>query len=251
MWKNLRNELDAAARVGLTFLALALAADVGFMVLHLIHFYTPFLAYPEFSLSKDRGYAEVFQYVQEYWTVLLLLAMAVRSRRIVYGAWAVPVGYLLFDDAFQLHEKGGEIAVRRFGFHPALGLRAQDFGEMSVFATVGPILLVVVVLAYVVSGREGRCVARRLALLLGLAVFFGTVVDIVGMALAPRHPLAEMIEDGGEMVAVSLLTWHVLDLWRAGPFATVLDRVLLALRPAVARGPVAPESARAHSPSSG
>ena len=49
-----------------------LATDIGFMILHLIYAYSSLSLNPAFSIEQDHGYAEIFQYLKEYWIVLLV-----------------------------------------------------------------------------------------------------------------------------------------------------------------------------------
>lgn len=54
------------------FLSLLLLADLGLMLLHGL-FKMHLLSNPLFSVEMDLGYPEIFQYIKEYWIVILLL----------------------------------------------------------------------------------------------------------------------------------------------------------------------------------
>ena len=63
-------------------------------------------------------------------------------------AWSGFFGFLMLDDALQLHERIGLWLGRRLGLPAVGGLRPDDFGEILVAGTVGASLLLVLVLAW-------------------------------------------------------------------------------------------------------
>lgn len=92
--KNQLKETSASS-----FLLLLLVADFAFIFLHFLLEMTPILNRPLYSLEKDRGYPEFYQYVKELWIIVLLLSVCVRTRAVGYIAWIMLFGYLLCDDA--------------------------------------------------------------------------------------------------------------------------------------------------------
>ena len=68
-WKELSKDTNAS-----TLLLLLLGADCAFVFLHFLP-----LA-PLFSLEKDFGYPEIYQYIKEMWIVGLLLSMLIRIK---------------------------------------------------------------------------------------------------------------------------------------------------------------------------
>ncbi len=199
----------AAAPVSISraLLALLLSTDGLFIALHLVYLYTPYLKDFHFSVEMDWGHGEIFQMVKEYWAFALIAALFVRTRRPVYGAWSLVLGYVLLDDAVQIHEKGGGKIVEWFGYAPAFQLRAQDFGELTVTLAAGLGLAVVVGGAYLLSDLAGRRIAHRLAALVALLFLFGVIVDMLHVVRA--WPLLGLTEDGGEMLTMSLICWYV------------------------------------------
>jgi hypothetical protein len=200
------------------FLALLLSADVGFIVLHLIHAYTPYLSSIDYSLETDRGYAEVFQYIKEYWIAGMLAVLFARTRQAVYCTWSLLFGYLLFDDAFQVHERVGRM-LRKAGYFsdsPLTGLSAQDFGELTVSAFAGITFLVLIGSTYLLSTPDAKQVSKRLVALLGIIILFGVFVDMLHSAMEslPGSSILAVVEDGGEMLAVSITCYYVLGLLR-------------------------------------
>lgn len=70
-------------------LYLLIATDLLFIALHIIYKTTELISDTSFSLSKDRGYPEVFQYVKAYWIALLFLRLAIKKQTFLYLAWSL------------------------------------------------------------------------------------------------------------------------------------------------------------------
>lgn len=194
------------------FLLLLLAADLAYIVLHLLLRLTPLLDNPLLALTRDRGYPEFYQYVKVFWIILLLVMTGVTTRTAGYAAWVLLFVYLLLDDALQLHENLGVQLAASFGFVPLVGLRTQDLGELAVSAVSGTLLLGLISGSYLRGADPFRQASRRLLLLVLVVVFFGVFVDMLHMMLntGPTMDLVfEVIEDGGELVAMSVVAWYV------------------------------------------
>ena len=103
-------KLDIKNRSSL-LLYLFLATDLIFIIVHIIYKsnQVPSLAYAYYSIEEDKGYAELFQYIKEYWIALLLGFLAVQKRSFVYLGWSLLFFYILLDDSVQIHEKLGII----------------------------------------------------------------------------------------------------------------------------------------------
>jgi hypothetical protein len=192
-----------------SLLGLLVAGDALFVALHVAHVTTPVLQDPRFSLDTDRGFAEVYQYLKEYWSALLLLRAGLALRAPVLVVWAVLFGYLMVDDAFMLHERAGEAIARRLPAAGALPLREQDVGEAVVAAAVGVLALAAVGLAHAWSAGPARAVSWRLLRLVGLLALFGVGVDLVHELLPPGswHAAVTLVEDGGELVVMTAIVW--------------------------------------------
>jgi hypothetical protein len=194
-------------------LVLLLSADCAFLLLHVLNGWS---ASPNdlFWLGTDGGYAEVFQYIKEASIAVMLVTVAWRTRAGIYAAWALLFAYLLCDDALRIHESVGESIVAYWGFVPTLGLSAGVWGELAVSATAGTALVAMIAYGHFRSGKENRAASRHVAVLLAILVFFGVFVDMVHVAIKMLVPLKglTMIEDGGEMVAMSLIVSYVAQL---------------------------------------
>src|SRR5215210_2077477 len=119
------------------FLLLLILADAFFIVIHVLHVFLPVLqAYggpltaqafnwaweiannKMWDIGTDRGAAEVFQYVKDYWIMTIFFWLAVRSFELLYLAYSLLFGYFLLDDAFQFHEVLGNIVASYLQYAP-------------------------------------------------------------------------------------------------------------------------------------
>jgi hypothetical protein len=205
-----------AQPLALLFAALV-AVDLFFVALHLVHVQTDWLPGVNFSIERDIGYAERFQYLQMLSLAAGLSWLATRWREWTLAAWAGLFGYLVFDDALQLHERIGRRIAAYLDFPDALGLQAKDFGEMSAALLVGMVLLPPLIAGYFRAAPRTRAVARDLTVLLAALLTFGIGIDMLHSAAADtvlNTPIA-LVEDGGEMLVMSAGLCYLLQWLRA------------------------------------
>jgi hypothetical protein len=193
------------------FLLLLLLADSIFILLH-IGYSAGLITSPLFSIAEDLGYAEVYQYIKEYWIVLLLLILAIGRGRMIYLFWSLLFAYLLFDDSLQIHERLGLYLADALQLPPMWQLRAQDLGELAVAMVFGAFLFGLIGIAYRYGDRIAKQTSKHLFLLVVLVAFFGVLVDMLHSATRWAEPLWLLLEDGGEMVGMSVIAWYVFQL---------------------------------------
>ncbi|MCI0556413.1 MAG: hypothetical protein L0287_36185 [Anaerolineae bacterium] len=209
-------------------LLMLLLTDVFFIVLHIAAKFADFFeiptilrTYPAFYLNADLSLAESFQYVKEYWIILLFISMIFKQKQSSYAGWLILFIYLLFDDMFSIHEGLGTIALEKIDVAPfdALyaGFRYQDFAELAVSIFFGLVCLLLVAVAYRMSDGKIRSAFTYLLGYLLLIVFFGVGVDFANRIFAESankfaYEISRLIEDGGEMVSMSLMCWYVITL---------------------------------------
>jgi hypothetical protein len=200
------------------FLLLLVAADAFFVLLHVLNENTVLISNRMYGLDRDRGYPEFFQYIKIYWIVLTLAALWWRTRALVYVAWIAVFGYLLLDDAGQIHERGGELIAARWGYSEMLGLRGVDFGELTVTAAAGLLLLGLLVIGYWRSGRGARNASMDFVVLLALLALFGVVFDMLHQIVGDNRvgDLFVIAEDGGEMLVISVACVYAAGLLMRG-----------------------------------
>lgn len=208
-----------------TFLLLLLVADCAFIVLHFLAL-TVLSNYPLLLLHVDQGYPEFFQYIKELWIVGLLLSLTIRTKAVGYSVWALLFLYLLIDDSLRIHETYGEFIAARLEFTPFLGLRAKDFGELAVSATAGGFFITLLALFYLNGSAAFKQTSRHLLLLLFALALFGIFFDMVHLATMGRWTfsyLLGIVEDGGEMIVMSVMAWYAFLLnLRKGNLASSL-----------------------------
>ncbi len=193
-------------------LALLICADLLFLLLHIIHYTTPFAASRLFAVQQDGGFAEFFQYIKELWFCIICLILFFRRRELIYSVWALLAGYFLLDDALRLHETLGMKLVFHLDLNSLLALRAQDWGELMVMAAFGGMFLVAFLPAFRASRHPGRQFTRLLWPYIALFLFFCVVMDMVDIWL-PGWGMT-LIEDGGEMISMSLILWQAWRLYQ-------------------------------------
>lgn len=201
---------------GAMLLAILLLADAAFILGHTLHKLTPLLADAAYALDMEWGYPEIFQYVKFGALVALLGVLWSRTREPLFGAWMLLLTYALCDDSLQVHERVGAQLAAEWHFGHAFGLRAIDFGELIVTGTAGTALVSLIVFMGARSGRLARSDSRTLAILIAALGFFGVVMDMVHVVadgyIQYVGGMLGIIEDGGEMVVVSLMCWYVSTL---------------------------------------
>lgn len=229
------NEIDLGARSASVLRTLLICADVAFIVLHVVYFQTEHITNSLFSLSKDNGYSEFFQYIKYLWVIVLLVGIFVATKTPGYLAWVALFAYFLADDALQIHERFGQVIAGNLDFIPPLNVRLQDIGELVVMGVAGIILFPLLALAYWRGSGQFRKVSLDIVVFLANLIFFGVAVDLMHEAVGAEgvldHLVFRVIEEGGEMVVTSFIVWYgfLLHL-RAGNPGWFLHERLLRLR---------------------
>lgn len=194
--------------------AILIAGDAHFLLAHFLLAFSPLLTNGNFYLDVDGGYGEWFQYLKFSAMIGLLASLFRRQRAPLYLFWLALSAYLLLDDALRLHEVAGLWLAETANLPAVTGLRSRDVGELGFSALVGLSLLTLLVLTYQFSRPQARNFSQWLLLALAALAFFGVGVDMLqAMTLGQLRPypfLRELliaIEEGGEMIVVSVMVW--------------------------------------------
>ncbi|MFG0261191.1 MAG: hypothetical protein ACF788_02230 [Novipirellula sp. JB048] len=202
-------------------LVLLLLADVVFIVLYGLYGFK-FVSDPKFGLIEDWSYGEVYQYIKELWIIALLPFVAVQQRTWRYGVWMLVFTLVLLDDSCQIHERIGDELSLWFNLPSFAGLRPQDFGEMLYAAVLGFSLLSLIAASFWNASVLYRRTALQLIGLLAALAFFGVGVDMIRLEAYPLlDKMIGAIEDGGEHLVISVITWFVY--LRSLPDATAAE----------------------------
>jgi hypothetical protein len=169
------------------------------------------------DLEFDGSIPETFEYLK--WTACIVGSLWLFERRDfqpLYLLWAILFLYLLIDDILGIHENVGAWLSDLMNWQPAFALRAIDFGELAVTCFSSVILLGPIVLAYWLSRDDvAKSFCRRMMFWLIALAFFGVGVDMLHIVVsswsATLSGIVGAVEDGGEMLMASLLTYTV---WR-------------------------------------
>jgi hypothetical protein len=208
----MRRPVEALHEKTATMLLLGLLlGDLAFLALHVVHSLTPYFASPMFNIELDKGYAERYQYLKYLGLILTFAWLCAKKRTSLFLPWALLFAYFLADDGWQMHERLGTWIGEGISYTPPFRLRKEDLGELTVTATAGLVLLPSFLAAYYFAPRMVRKTFHDLLLLLGLLMVFAVGIDMVHAAFigSPRIEFVlGVIEDGGEMIAVSLIAWY-------------------------------------------
>lgn len=189
---------------------LLFATDILFIVIHLIFAYFD-ISNPDLSIEKDRGYAEIFQYIKEYWIALILAFLALRWRSFLYLSWSLLFLYLLIDDSFQAHETLSKYICIEGTHLGYFSCSMPSLLEPIVSAIVGIFFLICISISYYYSNRVSRKISKTLIVMLFSLVFFGVLLDIIHglVRIHLLHFLLACLEDGGEMIVMSSIASFV------------------------------------------
>lgn len=195
-------------------LILLLITDLVFILLHILNVYTNLLNSSYYLLSRDRGFAEFFQYTKELWIAVMFLMLGIKKKRGIFYVFSLLFFYLLVDDSFEIHESLGRFFGEMFQFQSLLGLRGVDFGELLVSGIFGFLFLTALVLLFALSDQITRRITFYLFVFMGMLALFGVVMDMVEVMV--RNPdiskVLVIVEEGGEMLVMSVITWFVFRL---------------------------------------
>jgi hypothetical protein len=199
-------------------LAILLSVDLFFIIAHVLFIFLIFKRVQFnwsisdlFMINVDGGYPEMFQYFKYFVVILITIYLIKKRKRFGYIAWLILFTLLLLDDALQFHETFGTWVSNKLNYSSMLGLRPQDLGELTYVAIFGSILLFFIVFGYMNGDEKYRKRNIDLFLLFGLFLFFGIAMDMVDEFVEYdrySHLILILLEDGGEMIALSLIVWY-------------------------------------------
>lgn len=200
-------------------LFLLVVADLIFIALHALRwwFNSPNLA---LRIDIEGGYGEVFQYTKYLWAAILIGWFAAKNRAWRFVSWSIVFLYFLADDCLAIHETLGALVASRVNFELPLGLEPVDFGDLTTLISAAAALAILVFAAQLGAGRNVKHAFMELAALAVILGLFSVAVDLLH-GLLKADPLRDFLlgtfEDGGEMIAASLLVWYCFRLQNRCP----------------------------------
>lgn len=192
-------------------LVILLAIDIVFFIGHLA-----LIVYdwggPFMSLTEEGGIPEMYQYLKFILIILMCGFLIIKKNQHVFIFWFLLFALFFIDDAFEFHETGGAFLMNVFDLKAYWGLRAQDWGELTYAALCGLALIPLLIFAYVKGSDRTKKVFLDIGILLGLFLFFAIVVDMVHSYFTEAQDNISyffgMLEDGGEMILLSIMVWY-------------------------------------------
>ena len=176
---------------------------------------------PLFSLDSNTGLAQLFSSGQTVLLIVLLLRLGAQTRTALYPALAAVFLFVLLDDALALNQLLGEPLAGALGLVDRPRLEAQSVAEMMVYGVLALPLLGMLAAAFLRAPAEHRRAGAGFVLLLALLAFFATVMDLVHLAFIKSffgsRLLLEVVEEGGEMLTLSLALMLALIVSRQLP----------------------------------
>lgn len=169
--------------------------------------------FEEIALTKDRSMGEIFNYGLSFLSASLFFVTFVALRSLMFLFSSLLMAFIWFDDSARYHERLGHKLADRLDLPAVANVRPQEVGELLAWGVAGVVLALLLVLAVVRRGPGDLGALFLLSVCFGLLVVFGLLADIVGAPEGHRR-LFGLMEDGGEMLAIVLVTGMSLGLVR-------------------------------------
>ena len=228
-------------------LMLMISADCLLILLHTLHrlffrfnIHFPSLENRSFSLETDLGIAESFQYIKEFWMIILVLIFIWKYKEsiILYVSWSFLFAYLLLDDMLSIHDQLAPLWVEEY----QLGTIASvNVGELTITAVVGMFFCVVLSLNYIRAGRLARVHSRYFMLFVVVLAGFGVGFDIIHSFFShssiPVIEILAIIEESGELFVMSFSVWATFILYYGETVSEFRFIPLLNLNPGISEIP--------------
>lgn len=206
------HDRDPAVRTPLIVLAVLIGLDLTFIGLHLVHAWTGLLPSSRWSIERDRGFAELLQYAKFAGVCLALGQVYLKTRMRSLFAWIAVFVVLLLDDSVRLHERAGLGLVAWLQIPGFGALRGRDIGELILASVAFVLVAPPLALGCLRGSPRSRALCADLAVLLAGLVACGIGVDVIHRlaSASSLNLLAGVIEDGGEMLVLSLTCFYVM-----------------------------------------
>ena len=153
-----------------------------------------------FRLARDRGFAEIVQYLK-FGVIIHLLIVWNRARDSrLLSAWILLFVIMLLDDSLGIHEGVGQVLMDHFRLPASLSIsadiRTKDLFEAISFLALEGSACLYVAYEFIRAPRD----LKRYSLALGLAM---VPLVLCGLLLDLSH--AHYLEQFGEMASMGLL----------------------------------------------
>lgn len=206
-------------------LAVFIALDLIFIGLYITRDFlleTPyqgFLRSERWLIERDQGFPELYQYLKVFLAAALLYQLYLKRRSATYFAWFLTFLFVLLDDALQLHEAFGNFLLANFSLPTIVGVDSFLYVEALLWSLIGLPLLGLIGYDYLQTATT-RTVTRRLAYLFVILFLFAGLADALhasglGSNFSYGKGITTLLEDGGEMLAVSFMVTYIINHYLA------------------------------------
>jgi hypothetical protein len=200
---------------------------LGFSVLVVVGLYAATASQPdseiaakiahEIGLSRDRSMGEIVIYGMAFMASALFFLASVENRSLMLFFLSTLMAFVWFDDSAGYHERFGRYLVEVSDLPRFPRLRPQDTGELIAWALAGLVLTPVFLLSLLRRRPGDLGLLALFSAGFGVLALCGIVTDLLHMAAPQRFNLFfAVIEDGGEMFAIALISGLALGLARNG-----------------------------------
>lgn len=207
---------DAGARIARRFdrrwLAALFAIDVLLIALHVAQS-RGWLTDEQFSMLNDRGYAEIFRYLETLVITWSLLRFAKRHDDRFCFATAALFFYVFLDDAFRVHEYVGIWLTDHVAPFAAAGAMGHAFGELAYLAVVGVVWLAIARRATQDQRPQSGALRQEIGAVIAILAVCGIGLDFLHSlgGVYYWHGLG-LLEGSGELFAFSFATAYFVAL---------------------------------------
>lgn len=169
----------------------------------------------DLNLSRDHSFGESVGYCIAFLAAALFFLTSLEQRSRVLLFLAALMAFVWFDDSAMYHERLGGWLAATLDFPSVLGLRPIDLGELLSW-TLAALLLCGVLIWSLGQRQPGDLGILAIVLaMFAILLMFGVVGDMVHILLPENlNLLVGMIEDGGELLAVTLIATCAIGLSR-------------------------------------
>ncbi len=206
-----------------SILFILVSIDVVFFIFYLIMSILGILdskiTFRSLDLNNFFSLASIWNYGKLMLLCSTLVFLSVRLRRVSFSVMAFLFLLLFFDDYFEIHDRIGRAIGQKYWLGPLEILGPQNQGETFVYLIIFLIALVLIWIVFATAQRQDRAFFESITVGIFVLGFFGVVVDVLhgfGNAFVNsasgslRYIINNafvLVEDGGELLAISICLW--------------------------------------------
>ncbi len=162
------------------------------------------------TMIEEWSFPETFQYSQEIFLGVLLLLFYIKTKQKIFILYSGVFFYFFLDDSQRFHENISFFSKDTF-YIGLFGKKIELYGENVLYGIVGIIIIFLFFLIYRKSNFLSRKTALGILKLLFLFAFFTVAIDYINSFFTSKSSgLANIIEEGGEMIVISIICFYVL-----------------------------------------